>query len=76
MTCHSMPNQRLASTMQYATFSAEFCHSTAESLLYSTTTLRNGNFFGNMVHWSMHRAAVQCRDSIIYQIAHPRPATQ
>jgi hypothetical protein len=26
-----MPNQRLASTMQYATFSAEFCHSTAES---------------------------------------------
>jgi hypothetical protein len=65
MAYQSMPNQRLASTMQYATFSAKFCHSIAENQLYSTATLRNGNFFGCCVHWSVHRAAVQCRDSII-----------
>jgi hypothetical protein len=54
----------------------EFCHSIAESQLYSTATLRNGNFFGYIMHWGLHRAAVQCRDSIIYQIGYPRRASQ
>jgi hypothetical protein len=47
----------------------EFCHSIDESQLYSTATLRNGNFFGYIMHWGLHRAAVQCRDSIIIRSA-------
>jgi hypothetical protein len=45
-----MPNQQLASMMQYATFSAELCHFVADIELYSTMTLHSPNYFGGIVH--------------------------
>lgn len=72
----SMPNQRLASTMQYATLSSESCHSNAESQLYSTATLRNGNFFGEIVHWKPASGRSAMSREHHYQIGYPRPATQ